>query len=130
MWNQVVSEDSFMLLYCPNRYKTQKMCDEDFDDYLVVLKFISDWFVTSKMLEKFHDALLANDYIPFFKEDFSKVTFFANEIGVFSVGLDKINLHDKNNSDTLMKMILKLLVMSDLWLGVINLRSAMHLKKI
>ena len=28
------------------------MCDEDFDDCLAALKFISDWFVTIKMLEK------------------------------------------------------------------------------
>ena len=40
------------------------------------------------MLEKFHDALLANDYILFFKEDFSKVTFFATEMGALSVYLD------------------------------------------
>ena len=54
------------------------------------LKFVHDLFVTSKMLEKFHDALLTNDDIPFFNEDkvtFSKVTFFANEIGIFSVDL-------------------------------------------
>ena len=29
---------------------TQKMCDEDVDDSLAVLKLIPDWFVTSKTL--------------------------------------------------------------------------------
>ena len=33
------------------------------DDYLTTLKLIVDWFVTSKMLEKFHYALNANDDI-------------------------------------------------------------------
>ena len=77
------------------------------------LKFVPDWFVTSKMLEKFHDALLTNDDIPFFNEDkitFNKVTFFANEIGIFSVDLDKINLMIIN---ILINIILKLLFMSD-----------------
>ena len=72
------------------------------------LKFVHDLFVTSKMLEKFHDALLTNDDIPFFNED--KVTFFANEIGIFSANLDKINLMIIN---ILINIILKLLFMSD-----------------
>ena len=37
------------------------MCDKAVDDCLAALKFIPDWFVTIKMLEKFHDALLIND---------------------------------------------------------------------
>ena len=45
-----------MLIYCPDRYKTQKMWDEIVDDYLAALKFIPDWFVTTKILEIFHDA--------------------------------------------------------------------------
>ena len=61
-----------MLKYCPNRYKSQTMCNEVVDDCLGALKFIPDWFVTSKVLEKFHSALLANDDILFFDEDFSK----------------------------------------------------------
>ena len=48
------------------------MCNEVVDDCLGALKFIPDWFVTSKVLEKFHSALLANDDILFFDEDFSK----------------------------------------------------------
>ena len=44
------------------------MFDEAVDDCLAALIFISDWFVTSKMLEKFHDNLLANDEISFLKK--------------------------------------------------------------
>ena len=45
------------------------------------------------MLKKFHDALLTNDDI-LVQEDFSRVTFFANETGILGVDLDKINLDD------------------------------------
>ena len=67
--DRVVSEDSYMLIYCPYRYKTPDMCNEDVDDFMAALKFVSDWFVASKMLEKFHD-------------DFSKVSFFANKMSI------------------------------------------------
>ena len=97
MCDRVVFKDPFMLIYWPNRYKTKKICDKAVDDYLAALKFILDWFVTSKMLEKFHDALRANNDILFFDEDFSKVTFFPNEMGILHVDLDKIDLNNDNN---------------------------------
>ena len=77
MCDRVIFEDLFMLIYCPNRYKTQKMCDKAADDCLAAIKFIPDWFVSSKMLEKVHDALLTNDDIRFLGEGFSEVRFFA-----------------------------------------------------
>ena len=67
-----------MLVYYPDRYKTQRICNEVVDDCLAALKFINDWYVTSKMLGKFHDALLADNDILFFDKKFSKVTSFAN----------------------------------------------------
>ena len=51
------------------------MCGKAVDDCLAALKHIADWFVTNKMLGKFHDAVIVNDYILFFDEDFSKVSF-------------------------------------------------------
>ena len=36
------------------------------DDFLSPLKFVPDWFVTSKIIEKRHTALFADDYILFF----------------------------------------------------------------
>ena len=47
------------------------------------------------MLERFHDALLTNDDMNFFNED-STVTFFANQMGILAVDLDKIILDDDN----------------------------------
>ena len=93
------------------------MCDEAVANCFAALKFIPDWFFISKMLGKFHDALLAKDDMLFSDEDFSKVTFSANEMDVLSVDLNKINLDDDNN---FIKMILKLLFLSDFCLVVTN----------
>ena len=73
------------------------------------LKFISDWFVTSKMPENFEYAFLADD------EDFSKGTFFANEMSIRGEDLDKINFDA--------------ILMSDFWLGALKSKNAKHLKK-
>ena len=47
-YHVVVSSYPFLKVYCLDKYKTQKMCDEAVDDCLAALKFIPDWFVTSK----------------------------------------------------------------------------------
>ena len=65
------------------------MCDTAVDDCLAVLRFISDWFITSKMLKKFHYALLANDGTLFFDEDFSKFTLFATDVWLGVISLKK-----------------------------------------
>ena len=126
MW-QSCFQRSFMLIYCPNIYKTKKVYNEDVNDCLEPLKSISDWFVTNKILKKFHDALLSNDDILLIDENFSKVTFRANKTGILSVDLDKINFDDENDFG---EIILKLLSISDLPPGVINLKNAKPLKKI
>ena len=92
-------EDPFMIVYCPDRYKAQRMCDKAVDDCLAPLKFIPYWFVTSKMLENFDNALHANDDILFFNEDFDKITFIANQRHILAVNLNKINLDDDNDFD-------------------------------
>ena len=57
MCNRVVSEDLFLIAYCPDQYKTQKMCDKAVDYPLAALKLIPNWFVTSKMTEDVFTAL-------------------------------------------------------------------------
>ena len=32
-----VSKDCFLIVLCPDKYKTQKMCEEDVDDSLAAL---------------------------------------------------------------------------------------------
>ena len=66
MLDSVVSEVPFIIVYCLDKCKTQRMCDEAVDNCLAALKFIPDLFVASKMFENFDKALLANDDILFF----------------------------------------------------------------
>ena len=75
------------------------MWDEAVHDCLVALKFIPDWFVTSKMLEKFDNALHANDDILSYNKNFDKVTFIANQRHTLAVVLDKINLDNDFDED-------------------------------
>ena len=51
------------------------------------------------MLEKFRDALLLNDDILFFNEDFNKVTFCANQMVILATDLHKISFDDDSNFD-------------------------------
>ena len=52
-------------------------------------------------------------------EDFNNVTFFSDKMGILNVVLIILTL----KMLILMKMILKLLFMSDLWLDVIDLNN-------
>ena len=67
------------------------MCDKAVDDFLPALKFVPDWFVSSKMIKKLHDALFADNDILFFDEDSSNVTLSSDEMGIISVDLNNIN---------------------------------------
>ena len=63
MCDRVVSEDLFLIVYCINKYKTQRMCDKAVDDSLAAFKYIADWFVTSKMIKELFTALYAYENI-------------------------------------------------------------------
>ena len=103
------------------------MCDEAIDDSLAVSKFISNWFVTSKMLEKLDNDLHTNYYILFYNQDFDKVTFIANERHILASDVDKINLdNDKNFDEDSPGTIIYVRLF---WLGVVDLKNAKHLKR-
>ena len=61
MCDRVVSEYPFSILYCPDEYKTQRMCDKAVDDSLASLKLIRDGFVTSKMITKIFTSFYADE---------------------------------------------------------------------
>ena len=44
------------------------MCDEAVDDSLAALKFIPDWFVTSKIIKKLITDVYTDDNILYFNE--------------------------------------------------------------
>ena len=62
----------------PDKYKTQRLCDEAVDDSLVALKLVPlvalklvpDWFVTSKMIKKLYTAMYTDEGLLFFDEGF------------------------------------------------------------
>ena len=61
MYERCVSEDHFLIAYCPDKYETQGMYDEVVDDSLAAWKLVPDWFVTSKMITIFDTALCTDD---------------------------------------------------------------------
>ena len=73
------------------------MCDQAVDDCLATLKFIPDWFVTTRILEKCHYTLLVNDDTLILNKNHNKVTFISNESYVLAAGFDEINIGEGNN---------------------------------
>ena len=88
-----------MLKYCSDRYcsKIQKLYVKAFNFYLLVLKFISYWFVTRKMIEKLDNILFSNVDVVF--GDIS------NDTGLNSINLIIVNLDDDNFDDSNPKSI-------------------------
>ena len=72
------------------------MCDKAVDDSLAALKFVPDWFITSKMIKKIFTALYADENKVYFNEDSSNVTFSCNGIDILSANLKSIILDDTN----------------------------------
>ena len=42
MWDSIFCEDPFMIVYCPDKHKTQRMCDEVVDNSPAAVKSIPD----------------------------------------------------------------------------------------
>ena len=63
--------------------------------------------LTSKMIKKLHNALFTDDDLLFFDEDSGNVPFSSDEMGIFSVDLDNINLDgvniDEDDSETVIQ---------------------------
>ena len=57
---------SILVVYCPDNYRTQILCDEVTDDSLAAFKLMTDWFVTRKIIKKLYSALYADDGLLFF----------------------------------------------------------------
>ena len=101
------------------------MYDKAVDSYLPALKFVPDWFVPSKIIEKLDHSVFSNDDIVFGDIDSDIVTFFSNDIGLNSISLVILILLRNN----LTMVILKLSIILDLWLGIINISNTKHVKK-
>ena len=101
----VVSLYPFLIVYCPDKYKTQRMCDKAVDDSLAALKLTPDWFVTRKIIKTF---ILLCTYMMVYSFLMKileiLVRFCCNEMGIFTVNLNNINLDNhfvENDPDTI-----------------------------
>ena len=83
----------------PDQYNTQQMCDKAVDDGVAALTLVSDWFITSKMIKKNFTALYADENILCFDEDSGNFVFVCNWKGFLNIGLNNINLDDKEDPD-------------------------------
>ena len=99
MCDSISFEDSFSVRYVPDQYKTQQMCDKGVDYCLVALKFVPDWFVTSKMIKILFTALYADENRLYINEDFGNVVFICNGMGILNIDLNNINLDDSNYNE-------------------------------
>ena len=79
------------------------------------MKYIPDWFATSKMSKKLYIPLYADDGLPLLDGDSSGVTFCCNELGNLNVILINIsfdNNFDEDDPDTI--------ILIRFWLGIVN----------
>ena len=84
MFDRVVYEDPFLIVYCPDKYITQKMHDEAIDDSPASMKLIPDWFVTCKMIKKLFTALYADENTFYFNEGSDDAIFHCNGMGILT----------------------------------------------
>ena len=72
------------------------MCDKAVDDCVAALKFVPDWFVTSKLNKILFTALYTDESIIYFNEDSSKSVLNCNGMGILNTDLNSNNLDDTN----------------------------------
>ena len=75
------------------------MCDDAVDDFVRALNFVSDWFVTSKMIKILFPALYVDENILYFDKDFGNVVFNYNEMSILNIDLKNINLDNNFDED-------------------------------
>ena len=80
------------------------MCKKAVNIFYAFLPALHEWFVRSKMIKTFHNALFIDNDILFYDQDSGNVTFSSDEMDILSVDLNNVNLDDAE----FMKMIQKL----------------------
>ena len=74
-----------MLIFCPDRYKIQKMCDETVV-YFLQVKYLQCSIILYLLIMTY--SFLMRIFV---------VMFFATEMGILGVNVDKTNLDDNKN---------------------------------
>ena len=81
------------------------MWDEAVDDQSP-LKFIPDWFVTSKVIKNLPITLYADNNTLHFNKDSGGAVFSCNELGILCKDLFSINLHNTNDDEDNLETII------------------------
>ena len=135
MCDKAVYKCPFVLDSVPDHYKFDKMCDKSVSEdpfklkknamidirlkkcvlkpliiFLPALKFVSDWFVTSKVIKNLLTVLCADDNILYSNENSGNAVFSFNEAGIVSIDLNSINLdninYDEDDPETIIHIII------------------------
>ena len=106
LWNLVVSLYIPFIVYFPNKYITQEICDEAANDSEASLKLISDWFVTSKMIKNLSAALYADENLLCFNEDSVDAVCHYNKMVIVNSDLNNTSLDDNSNEEDPITVIL------------------------
>ena len=103
MCDRIISEETFLIIYCPDKYKPERICDKAVDDHLAALKLILDWFATCKTIKELDTALCADENILYFNEGSVNAICYCDKIGILNIDISNINLDnnfDQFDSDT------------------------------
>ena len=76
----MIDNYAYVLEFVPDCYKTQEMCKKAVNIFYAFLPALHEWFVTSKMIKTFHNALFTDNDILFYDQDSGNVTFSSDEM--------------------------------------------------
>ena len=75
------------------------MCDKALDDFLTVLKLITNQYVTSNIIKKLFTALYTIENILYVNKDSGNLVFSCNEMGILNIDINNVNLGNNFDED-------------------------------
>ena len=99
MCDTVISNGPSLVVYCPDNYKSQIMCEEAVYNCVAALKLVPDCFLLSEIIKKLFTALYADENILYFNEGSCDTLFNCSGMGILNIDLNKINLNDNFDQD-------------------------------
>ena len=130
MRDRAVSKDRFLIVYCPDKYKTQRMCDEAIADCLAALTFITD---SSFYTGSNHDYyFIINVLAEEFKKQLTCLGEDTEKYITFTVPIEKEVTRIDKNAEEITENIsyaLQLLIAQHLWQARYQILSITFLKE-
>ena len=124
--NKAVHNYSFAIQFVSECCKTREMCDKDVDTYPFVLDSALDWYIVSEnpfiLKHALIDTRLKKYMIKAVDACLQASKCFGSKMGIMIILTLMMFI--------LMRMILKVLFLPDLWFVVMNINNANHITKI